>query len=68
MELEKKKTEILSEEQLYQKVAAILIGSEFYLDLNLNERYHLLRYILADSCLSVAEEKSPRSRRQEIDH
>jgi hypothetical protein len=68
MELEKMETEILREQQLYREVVAILMGSEFYFDLTLDERYRLVKHILANSCLSVAEGRLPHSHRQEISH
>lgn len=68
MELEKMKTEILREQQLYREVVAILMGSEFYFDLTLDERYRLVKHILANSCLSVPEGSPPRNRRREISH
>jgi hypothetical protein len=68
MELEKMETEILREQQLYREVVAILMGSEFYFDLTLDERYRLVKHILANSCLSVPEGRSPRSSRRELNH
>ncbi len=68
MELEKMDSAILREQQLYREVVAILMGSEFYFDLNLNERYHLVKHIMANSSLSMVEESLPRRRRREISH
>lgn len=68
MELEKMESAILREQQLYREVVAILMGSEFYFDLNLNERYRLVKHIMASSSLSMVEESLPRRRRREISH
>jgi hypothetical protein len=66
MEFEGPGAEILREQQLYREVVAILIGTDFYFDLNLDERYRLVKDILVHTCLSMSWSKSMHSLWREI--
>lgn len=56
------------EQQLYREIVAILMGSRFYFDLSLEDRYRLVKHILDSSSLSSPEKHRSCGRQRELSH
>lgn len=68
MEHETLDYELHREQELYREVVAILMGSRFYFELTLEERYRLVRHILESSSLSNPEQWDERKPPCELTH
>lgn len=68
MEHETLDYELHREQELYREVVAILMGSRFYFELTLEERYRLVRHILESSSLSNPERWDDRRPPCELTH
>ncbi len=56
------------EQQLYREIVVILMGSRFYFDLSLEDRYCLVKHILDSSSLSSPEKRRAYGCQRELSH